>query len=345
MCIHSRAMKSLVFLVFATLLGISHSTYPLWTHTHPGTYGYTYEVPCNNVITNEIVLNFRQALYGTITVLFRKTVALSDGHFTFSPYTIWKALAAIAEGSEGQTREELYRFLNLPEDKCIRQMYYQLASTREAFSHDVVLDRNRLFIADSGVILNRSWENYVKAHRLIDVVQAPYKSNHVAEIESWKQTFDAHLPSLNLNGNSLILESLDYNGLWTAAFSDFTIVQEPFYNALGDPVASLEYMKMRKRVHLAYIPSLNMKILELPVGKGARYKMLFGLVMGNTPFRSTLDIIESSIIYEALSKFKRTQVPIEVVIPRLTMTSEIDVRTMLEAVGVTGMWSDPYATR
>lgn len=321
-------------------VGYTKNNVPFWINQ-----ATSFQVPCAQHLTDAIIKDFQVSIFKFITLVFRKAVTLAGGHFVFSPHTAWLSLAALAEGSEGPTRQELFRVLNLPEDRCLRQIFYRLATTRENIINDVILARNRLFVTDSSVRVNKNWERFARSYTQLNTVSIPFKSNPFGEIEGLKRIFKAQLPNINLNGNSFLLESLDYRGLWSSAFSGAVIETEPFYNTLGEQIGTMEYMKTLKRVNISYAASANIKVIELPVGRDERYKMLLAMTQGREDHATSLSGIQDSLVFETLANMRPTLAPIEIVIPRLTMTSEVEMRRVLEDAGIENLWTDPLVTR
>lgn len=314
------------------------SSDPFWSN-----FGF-YETPCILYATEDIVKVFRKSIFEFIMDSFRKTTVITEGHFVHSPHTAWLSLAAIAEGTEGNTRRDMFKILSLPEDKCLRLIFYRLAEPREFPSNDVILARNRLFVVDSSLFINKNWESFARFHTLLNTVAVPFKTNNT-EIEYLKRVVKAQLPKIDLKGNSFLLESLDYHGLWASAFSDAVIESRPFYNTNGEEIGTMEYMKTHRRVNIGFSTSANLKVVEIPVGRGGRYKLLAAITLSKDNITRAIEGFKDDLVFEVLANLRATPEPIEIVIPRLTISSEIEMRTVLENMGLKSLWTDPLATR
>lgn len=102
---------------------------------------------------------------------FLKEVAKFNNHFVISQYSIWLALAAIAEGSNGDIQNKLLKALNLPMDWCFREKYYEIATGLESpgLPEDVHLVRKRLLVLNDDVKLNNTWRDIVGAAGLVNI--------------------------------------------------------------------------------------------------------------------------------------------------------------------------------
>ncbi|KAG6451255.1 hypothetical protein O3G_MSEX007045, partial [Manduca sexta] len=305
-------------------------------------YGLVYLGTCGNI---DVALAYRRAFYEFTTSVYKRIAIRTAGHFVFSPLSMWISLAALAEGTDGVARAELFNLLRLPEEKCIRQQYYAIASRCEPPGEDVALSRTRLFIFDEELVLNKQWENFVCSHWLIGIIRGTLRRNPMKALHLMRSIFAVQLHHLNLNGNSVILDTLDYDGLWTSAFQDATPERVPFYNDYGEKVGMVEMMRMKKRVKLAYLPEYNIKVLELPVGYHGRYRVMFGLMTGNSGVPQAIKILKSNLMFEVLQNLRISKIPLDVAIPRFSLSYEYDVRSILEEINVTNVWTDHWATR
>ncbi|XP_075986118.1 iripin-3-like [Anticarsia gemmatalis] len=294
--------------------------------------------PCSKDVTD----NYRKAQNDFYKALYAKVAARSDNHFVFSPFTIWLSLSALAEGADPSIQNELFTSLSLPREKCIRNNYYDIALHIEGPGRDVSLDRRRSLILDEGLMVNPTWAKFVKDSGLLDVAFAPIKANPDATSQRLKQ-FLATRSNIVLRGNSVLLDSLDYHGLWTTAFADSSIYRAPFFNDMGQQIGTVDMMKIKKRVRLAHVPFMSTKVVELPVGADGRYTMLIAVSTGNNILKNAINMFLGSI-FEIFSALQLSVVPVEITIPRFAMSSEFDVKPALEDVGITQFWRDPAAT-
>lgn len=336
-------MKYLISIFLISLCGTSvKSNIVFYKENTPTTLWTIFDGQCT--YSDDVIEDYRRAVHEFTTNVY-KHITNESFHFVFSPLSLWLALASIAEGTEGITRQELFNLLHLPKDVCHRQQYYMIASRRECSGNDVTLDRKRLLIIDDNSILNPLWENFVCSNSLTGITRAPLKHDPSRSFDLMRKVFTVQISNLDLSGNSVMLDTLNYKGLWTSAFSGATVEHVPFHNDFGVIIGSVNMMKMRKRVKLTYVPEIKVKFLELPVGYNSRYFVIFGISVGSNSIQEAIKIFRGEWISQIIRNSSVSQIPFDVSIPQFTATSEIDMRRILEKLGVESLWIDPYATR
>lgn len=297
----------------------------------------------NDVCSQDAYGPYQKAQNDFYKRLYARVAAHSDNHFVFSPYTIWLSLAALAEGSDPSVQPKEFHDLYLPEEKCVRNKFYDIALHVGSSGRGISLRRRRSLIVDENLVVNPTWAQYVKNSGLLDVAVAPIKSNPKETSKRLKDYLGSRA-NIMVTGNSILLDSLDYQGLWATAFPKARIYRAPFYNDMGQQIGSVDMMRIKKRARLAHVPFSNTKILELPVGDEGRYSMLIAVGTGNNVITNALESFLGSFL-DIFSLLELSVVPIEIAIPRFAMSSEFDVRPALHEVGIDWYWKDPAATR
>ncbi|KAJ8708625.1 hypothetical protein PYW08_010007 [Mythimna loreyi] len=280
-------------------------------------------------------------------IAFHKAVVANslEPNFVYSPVSVWLILAGIAEGADSVTRQQIFNLLNVPNDECTRQKYYQLTTSRIVQTDDVKIISNRILLLDAGVTPNQTWYDIVMKNNLIEVLTAPIKHDPAVTAEEIKRLMHAELPRLNFDGNSVILDTIDYNALWTTEFVEANIERSPFHDQFGNPAGFVDLMKVTKRARVGYVKSLKAKVMELPVGENEHYRICFAMFPESNDIIADFGILTVDIVFEIFESLKDSFDPVEVAIPRMVMSSEIDVRSLIEYLGVTSLWNNPAATR
>ncbi|KAJ8708628.1 hypothetical protein PYW08_010010 [Mythimna loreyi] len=300
--------------------------------------------PCN--VYEDVSHSYRSDTYDFAVKFYKAVAARSiDFNFVYSPLSVWLILAGMAEGADSVTRQQIFNLLSLPYDECTRQKYYQLATSHIIQADDVKVISNRVLLLDAGVTPNPTWYDVVTKNNLLDVLTGPIKHNPTVTVKEIKQLMRAELPKINLEGNSVIIDTIDYNALWTTEFADARIERSPFHDQVGNPIGFVDLMKITKRARLGYVKSIKAKMLELPVGENERYRMVFAMFPESNDVRSSFDPLSIDIVFEMFESFRESYIPVEVAIPRLVISCEHDVRALIEDMGVTSLWNDPAATR
>ncbi|KAH9645644.1 hypothetical protein HF086_005293 [Spodoptera exigua] len=292
-----------------------------------------------------LINDYREAMYNFTIETYKRVAPRGTYQFVVSPHSLWMTVAAIAEGANHETQQQLFQLLLLPNDPCVRQKYYQLAASRFSYSSDATVVSKRALVIDHGVTPNPAWHNFVTKNSLIEVVSAPIRHNPVAAASSIRQAVYANHVPLNLQGNSVLIDTMDYNGLWNTAFADAVVKRAPFHSISGQRIGTVDMMTVKRRCKIGYLPSISAKILELPIGTNSQYSMIIAVIVANSDVRSIIRDFKSSIVTDALSSLRDSYVPIDIALPQFTLNSEVDAKVILEDLGITSLWTDPDATR
>ncbi|CAH1641840.1 unnamed protein product [Spodoptera littoralis] len=306
---------------------------------------YSRNVGSSCPLYRDVTIDYRTAIYEFATETYKDVATRSLYHFIFSPLSVWIMLAAVAEGADPYTKQQLFRLLRLPNDPCVRLKYYQLATSRYLPGDDVSIVSTRSLVVDQSVVVNPHWHDFVSKNNLIDVVSVPFRYDPEGSLNAIRYLSSvSSLSNLDLSGNSVFVDVMDYNGLWSTAFSDAIIQRSSFYDFLGQKIGSVDMMKVTRPAKMAYLASINAKVLDLPVGVDNRYRMLFALILDSNDLAAKIQMIRSTVVIEYMSYSRESYIPIDIAIPRFKMTSEINVRQILENLGVNNLWTDPTVT-
>ncbi|KAJ8708622.1 hypothetical protein PYW08_010004 [Mythimna loreyi] len=286
---------------------------------------------------------YRKAVAAFYHKLYTNIAARHDNHFVFSPYTIWLSLSALAEGADPSVQSQIFASLNLPQVQCIRKKFYDIALNVERPGRDVSLRRRRTLLLDESLKVFPSWGRLAQSTGLLNFDFAPIKKNPKATSRK-VSSFLSTRSRISLKGNSALLDSLDYQGLWTTAFPDADIQSQPFFNELGQKIGTVDMMHIKMKVRLAHVPFMSAKVVELPVGVDGRYTMLIAVGTGNDILKNAIQIFMGSIM-EIFSLLQMSLFPLDVAIPRFAVSSAFDARPALEDSGIRWFWRDPAATR
>ncbi|XP_026730681.1 serine protease inhibitor 3/4-like [Trichoplusia ni] len=297
----------------------------------------------------QLLEEYRNALHNFTIKIYKRAAFRGNYHFVISPHSLWMTLAGVAEGTDLQTQSELFELLSLPADPYLRKLYYDIAATRFSHTNDVRIVSTRALVIDEGVQPNPHWHHFVSKHHLLSVVSAPIRQNSILAANAIRQIVAANFPALNLHslysGNSVLLDTLDYNGLWTTAFADAVVRRAPFYDRSGNQVGSVDLMRVKRQGKIGYVKSIQAKVLELPIGINGQFSMVIALVTGDLHLAPAVKAFQGSIMIDVIESMKESKVPIDVAIPQFRMNTELDARIILQDLNITRLWTDPEATR
>lgn len=291
---------------------------------------------------------FQQANNEFSAKMFKETASMNCRieeravpHFTVSASNTFMTLAAIVEGSDGTTQHELLDVLNLPQDECQRKMFNRKSLIRDQSNIDIIFNRNRILGVDKCLQVNHEWRNSVATYQDLEVIRFPLKSNPVKSALEIRRIISSPVKHFNGTGNSLLLNSLDYQGLWTTAFPNAVIEKKPFYDDEDKHIGYVDMMQTKMYVMMGYVKSLKSKVIEIPVGPNGRYRVFMAQRISEGKLSEIIEKMPHNIFFEIRKSLRQSRVPVEVAIPRFTIDSEHDLRPVLESMGLTALWQHP----
>lgn len=123
--------------------------------------------------------------------------------------------------------------------------------------------------------------------------------------------------------------------------------EQPFYRENGDYVAHVPMMSQRNVFPFAVINSLDASVLELPYGTTDRLCMLLILPRRNATLSNVFENLRQFDIarinaeihkYDNTDEYDETE--IELTLPKFNIDSDLELRTVLEHLGITDVF-DP----
>ncbi|XP_075986251.1 serine protease inhibitor 77Ba-like [Anticarsia gemmatalis] len=294
-------------------------------------------------ISKETLQEFRAALHSFLVKTFKRGFFQNSNQYVLSPLSAWITLATIAEGAEATEQEALLELLELPRDPCERIKFYKLATGRFSSSNDVSVVSTRLLVLRDGVQINPVCYDFITQNSLINIVSAPLRADPGTSLKEMRRISSAQLNNFDIRGNSVLLDAVDYQGLWGTAFEDAVEERAPFYSQAGEKIGSVDLMTVKRRVRMAYVRSVNTLAIELPVGENDRYRMVFGMIQGNGPVQNSVKSIKPSVVDEFLQDCRLSEI-ISISLPKITLTSETNIKNILDGYEVDKLWTDPKWT-
>lgn len=276
--------------------------------------------------------------------LFLYIAEETNNNFIYSPYSVLLSLSAIVEGSED--RKNIDDVLGLPKDRCYKKRYYELIQSQTTSCLDVTFIKTQALVIDQNLHLNPNWHAYVPAQFQQDILLSPIKRFPAAAAYAIRQVTNVQLQGLNLTGNSVLLDSLEYTGLWQRTFPEL-LLKQPFYNNVGEQIGWVDLMKTKIRAELSCTNEngIIIKAIALPVGADGRYRMVIAKYEGKSDFIKSVRSLDKNIVKTVIENLKESKIPIEVQIPKFGLDIELDMRKFLEKIGISSLWTNPSVTR
>ncbi|MBS0627185.1 MAG: hypothetical protein JSS09_03120, partial [Verrucomicrobia bacterium] len=260
--------------------------------------------------------------------------SLKDDNIFFSPYSLFNCLSTLYLGAQGDTEKEMAKALhiekigqeNLP--KFLSRLQVNLASS-SFHSADAIWLKKDLSLL----------ENYQKAikHLSLEVSCLDFSdpiSSSVA-INSWvfektQHTIDHLLSPADISKKTevILTNAIHFQSNWIKPFSKNSTTSAPFYR--DEEKISLVQM-MHQTSHFPYYEDANYKLLLLPMQQSNSSYVCFFLLPKNS-FKELEENLNLQLLLSQIHEAQNTQV--DVFIPKVTLQSKLDVKALLETLGI-----------
>lgn len=275
--------------------------------------------------------------------LFEKvnSTAKKDENFMISPISLSEVLGMISTGAEGETRNELNKFLGFDDisqsEMCVA--FKELNSWLPSADKMTTLNlANSIWIDDDFSVLDTyksTNQNYFDAEtRVADLAAEKTKD----EINSWcdKQTKGCIKKILDkpLDGSAMaLINALYFKGEWTNKFETSETTKKPFTSANGN-VSEVDMM--HKYDDLKYIWREKFRMVELPYGNG---NFCMYVILPNEGVK--LEECVANLKYEDFRYFITRMLfeSIELSMPKMKLEYNIELNDILKDLGVKRIFS------
>ena len=275
--------------------------------------------------------------------LFEKvnSTAKKDENFMISPISLSEVLGMISTGAEGETRNELNKFLGFGDvsqaEMCVafKDLNSWLPSADEMTTVNLA---NSMWIDDDFSVLDTyksTNQNYFDAEtRVADLAAEKTKD----EINSWcdKQTKGCIKKILDkpLDGSAMaLINALYFKGEWTKRFKTSETTKKQFTSANGN-VSEVDMM--HKYDDLKYISREKFSMVELPYGNG---NFCMDIILPNKGVK--LEECVANLKYEDFGNLldRMSFAPIELSMPKMKLEYNIELNDILKDLGVKRIFS------
>lgn len=127
-------------------------------------------------------------------------------------------------------------------------------------------------------------------------------------------------------------------------------MEQPFYDEVGNFIENVPMMYQVGAFSAAGIPALNATVVELPYGIENRLCMLILLPYKTRQLSSVFDKLGDfsiQMIIDELHKYDQVDDPdeneVEISLPRFSISSDLNLNTVLETMGITDLFSSDRA--
>lgn len=297
--------------------------------------------PPSYPIWSEVIGNF------SLELLVHSATSQSD-NIIMSPFNIFSALAATAEGAVGKTRRELQAALRIGHQNrtLVRTAFQEIADQftlntttinlywfNGIFCHDTIVREkyyqniSRLYDAFS---FQLDFRNSAGVARLVNSAVCAATRNRMNKLVNENDFNELEV---------LVASAAYFGGNWTTAFNVASTLKQPFYDINGVQIGEVNMMYNRYPYRFVDIPRLRGKVIELPYGAEKQMSMLVLLpypgISLMTVMRQFLEV-PLNHIFAKLESFEEEhgRVQVDCFIPRFSIESNLELKDILRNLGI-----------
>jgi len=272
---------------------------------------------------------------------FYKEISDKENIF-FSPFSIFLSLITIYEGSDGNTKKEIEKTLNLNLNKEFIREYF--SSILKSFN----IEKENIKILNS-IWLDTEYSfltTYIELLEKIYYSQSfniNYKINYkkaVKQINEWARIntnnkIDEIIPSNQLSSSTtFIISNIAYfNNLWEIEF-DIELTYSDFFEKNEKEKFQVNMMRYKKEMEFEYYTNNDIKIVKLPY-KNKSFSMY--ILLPNIDIKEAqkaLNMQNFNIWKNAMSKRK-----LKIFLPKLNIESTINATEIISQMGLKNIFT------
>ncbi|XP_033208177.1 uncharacterized protein LOC117167393 isoform X2 [Belonocnema kinseyi] len=270
----------------------------------------------------------------------------TEGNLVVAPAGVKAALMTIAEGSGGQTQQQLLSTLRLPvDDYGVRDAVRRTLSPFSALQQSGI-NNTEITIATSlwmgkNVMISPNYKENLIRHYNSQVLHVDFADsvNSAKAINDWiKRATKNHVSSIVDPGGLspdikiILTTALYFKGTWLYAF-DKKSTRSRCFQTFNSGCQEVNMMENFGQYSLAYVPSLDADVIEIPYTGG---KISLILLLPTTQGEHALHILSKDLSYIPVSVLLKSLRETEVLlqIPRFSIENKLDLRPALERLGI-----------
>lgn len=281
----------------------------------------------------------------SIEVLFHTAKTLgNEQNFIMSPITVWSAMAVIAEGASGDTRNEINNALRLSlrvRDgtrlgfrNITQWLQVNTNTVKLAKINAIFVDKERLPLPDFQEIAKNFYQTEMITLDFKDSDNAARLLNSAVSNFTHGKIPNLVDPSYFQNTQMVLTSALYFKGQWTVPFNSTYTARMPFFNSNGDKIGEVNMMSNRNNYPFANIGQLQARVIELPYGNENRLSMLIMLPNRGVSLEdmfANFKNVNLDVLFEELrvAKEQYSEDQVDCFIPRFKIESDLDLTNVL----------------
>lgn len=266
-----------------------------------------------------------------------------EGNVVMSPASTKLALATIAEGARGQTRQEIYAALRLPENmQQVRMIAQRTLLPLKSIKNGTEIDIATRLWAKQNLRIMDNYSIILRQYYGGDIQSIDFTNENAAEqtINNWARMMTrdnvksiVEPGSLHADTSLILTSALYFKGKWQKAFNKDASFMGCF-NVPTTGCQETQFMATTAKYRYGYIPSLDADVVELPYTDGKTVMLV--ILPNNEKTDPHLQILSKDLSYIAISALLANLETsnVNVILPKFTIESKLDLRPALERMGI-----------
>ncbi|NXD94433.1 A1AT2 antiproteinase, partial [Chaetorhynchus papuensis] len=270
---------------------------------------------------------------------------LGDGNIFFSPLSISTAFTMLTLGARSNTLRELYEGLafNLTEmeEQQVHEGFQHVLQLLNDPHREVQLNMGNTLFVDNQVELLQSFLDQVTKFYHAEAVSSNFQNppEAIKEINKYVETKTNGkivdlVKSLDQETVMVVINYIFFKGSWEKPFNNFNTRDDDFFLDAKNSV-KVKMMHQNSYFNVHRDENLSCWVVEIPY-KG-NVTSLFVL-----PDEGTMKQVEDALLKETVTSWLRSlkKRKIYLDLPKFSVSSSYDVKTLFKKMGVTEVFSD-----
>ncbi|XP_063633839.1 serine protease inhibitor-like [Cydia splendana] len=264
-------------------------------------------------------------------------------NFAVSPLSVWSVFSLLAEGSAGDTFQELMKELQLPQDlRATQELHLAAESILRSNDPDLVIHKQAALFPECSLEIHQEFCQAANMYRtgvysvdITNTTRLAHDINYYICVATEGQIRNAVKEEFLRDLRLLIVDALYFKANWTHPFDPTATREEDFYNGQGKTIGRVNMMFHKASHNVGDSNSIGAQILEMTYGKHEEFSMLILLPFEGMPLKTLLSNLVTSPL-DWITDFKRDdkRPEIDVFIPRFKVSSQIDLIPALKYTGI-----------
>lgn len=295
----------------------------------------------------------------SIEALYHTSLILQDKqNIIMSPLTIWTALAAIAEGAQGDTKHQISSAIRWRMRIDSPNNYKEISQWLKVNTNTFKLSKINTMFVDRNSLLKKDFQDSAKANYEMNVVGVDFSDSVVVAnvlnrvITNFTNGLIKQIvePDYFQDSNMVLASAVYFMGQWSVPFNASATRRAPFTDSEGQIIGEVNMMYKRFPYPLTNFRQLQARAIELPYGDGNRMSMFVLLpnpgVSVDTMFKNMQNLnLETFFEEMRMSKEEYPDDEVDCFLPRFEAKSEIDLVEVLKgSFGIIDLF-DPRSAR